>query len=167
VNPVVDWSNFLVAVAGAAAALTGLIFVSISINLSKILEIPGLTIRASEALIILLSTLLISIVALAPNQLEKALGLEILLMGALSWVKITYGHSQSYSVGLQVPMGYFVLRVVLFQFALLPFLIAGLSFLFGWHGAMYWLVPGCVFSFAAGAQSAWVLLIEIVRQEPV
>jgi hypothetical protein len=30
-------------------------------------------------------------------------------------------------------------------------------------GAIYWLVPGFVFSFVAGILSAWVLLVEILR----
>jgi len=35
------WGNFLVAQAGAAAALTRLIFVAVSMNLPKILEYSG------------------------------------------------------------------------------------------------------------------------------
>jgi hypothetical protein len=33
----------------------------------------------------------------------------------------------------------------------------------GAPGALYWLIPGLIFSFAAGIVGAWVLLVEIRR----
>ena len=56
-NPLAQWSNFYVAVAGASAALTGLIFVGVSISLAKILSIPSLPNRALVSLILLLNVL--------------------------------------------------------------------------------------------------------------
>jgi hypothetical protein len=163
VNPAADWGNFLVAVAGAAAALTGLIFVAISINLTRILEFPGVSIRASEALAVLMEALLISLAALAPNQPRYALAIEILAVGIAVWLMITAGHVRTVSLGLRVPRGIFAFRVVVYQLAMLPFLVAGVALLLGWRGAMLWLLPGCLFSFVAAIQGAWVLLIEIVR----
>jgi hypothetical protein len=39
----------------------------------------------------------------------------------------------------------------------------GIMLLLGNPDALYWLVPGFVFSFLAGIVSAWVLLVEILR----
>jgi len=61
-----DWSNFLVAEAGASAALAGLIFVAVSINISKIIEYPGVSGRAGEALALLIGVLIIATLGLAP-----------------------------------------------------------------------------------------------------
>jgi hypothetical protein len=162
-NPAADWSNFLIASAGAAAALTGLIFVAISINLARILESPGVTIRASAAIIILMGPLLICLVALAPNQPDRMVGTEFLLIGAVSWAMGIVGQIRSHLLRLPHPRWWLVKRVILYQLSVVPFLIAGLSFIFSWRGAMYWLIPGCVFSFVAAMESAWILLIEILR----
>ena len=50
-----EWSNFFMAILGAAAALTGLIFVGVSISLTKILSIPTLPGRALISLTLLLT----------------------------------------------------------------------------------------------------------------
>jgi len=54
------WENFVVAEAGASAALTGLLFVAVSINLTRILSFPHLPGRAAQAVMVVLSVLLVS-----------------------------------------------------------------------------------------------------------
>jgi hypothetical protein len=149
--------------AGAAAALAGLVFVAISINLKKIVSIPAVSNRASEALMILLGVLVITLVALAPDQPEKLLGAEFLLLGGILWLLVVTWQVRAKKIGLMVPWRLFAMRIALYQAALLPFGLAGLSLSLGWPGGMYWLVPSCVFSFLAGMQGAWVILIEIER----
>ena len=62
------WSNFLVAELGAAAPLTGLLFVAVSINLARILQFSHLPSRAAEALLALISVLFVTTFALIPRQ---------------------------------------------------------------------------------------------------
>lgn len=47
------WADFFVAASGASAALLGLLFVSLSINLEQILKTSGLTSRAAETMLLL------------------------------------------------------------------------------------------------------------------
>src|SRR6202046_3522250 len=67
------WHDFFIAAAGATAALSGLIFVAVSINLRDILAeekkigSPYLTGRALESLVALLGVLAISLVGLDPS----------------------------------------------------------------------------------------------------
>ena len=62
------WVNFFVAQCGASAALLGLIFVSVSLNLTKILSHPLLPGRAFAAMFLLLAVLLAASLMLVPGQ---------------------------------------------------------------------------------------------------
>ena len=156
------WTNFLVAEAGAAAALAGLIFVSVSINVKKILEYKGVPGRAAEALSLLIGVLLISTFGLAPNQSEKLLGAEILAVGGFLWL-MTVILQVGQLRGGRRRWWWLASRSLMCQGATVPFCIAGILLIRGNPDGMDWLIPGCVFSFLASTISAWVLLIEILR----
>ncbi len=79
------WENFFVAEVGAAAALTGLLFVAVSINLTKILSFPQLPGRAGESIVMLMGALMVSTFGLVPHQPRIALGAEIIGVGLLVW----------------------------------------------------------------------------------
>jgi len=161
---IAEWSTLLSVEAETAATLTGLVFVGVSINLDRIMEYPGLSGRAAESILQFLEVFLISMMALIPGQPERALAIELLGTGVLFWVlqitvqvgylRLRAGH----------PLWWFVLRAALSQCATVPFWVAGIALLAGLPGALYWLMPGFVFSFAAGIVGAWVLLVEVRRR---
>ncbi len=159
----IGWENFFTAVAGAAAALTGLIFVGLSINLSKILASPGLPGRAGEAIIILAGGLLVSTLALVPDQPATLLGAELLALGLAIWGTPTGLQLRALRRREWQRPSQITIRVALGQAATLPYLITAVSLLTGRGGGLAWLVPGVILSFAGGTLSAWVLLIEIER----
>jgi hypothetical protein len=157
-----DWSNFLVAEASASAALAGLIFVAVSINLSKIIEYPGVAGRAGEALALLIGVLIIATLGLAPNQSQQILGVEYLAVGMTLWIFTATLHVRQLR-RTEHPWWWLASRAALCQLTTLSFCIAGVLLILGHAGGMNWLILGCVCAFLTSTTSAWVLLIEIIR----
>jgi hypothetical protein len=155
------WHDFFVAEAGASAALAGLLFVAISINLARILEFPHLPTRAVEALIALLSVLVVATFALVPGQSSRAYAAEIGGTGLMIWAVQTFALIGNWKDSH--PDAKTTSRVLVNQLPHLPFVIAGVLLAVGHPSAIYWILPGTLLSFAAGIFGAWVLLIEIQR----
>jgi hypothetical protein len=79
------WQSFFVAVISAAAALTGLLFVAVSINLDRILKGRSfLPTRAAETLASLLLIVVSSALVLVPQNPRLLLGIVGAVYGA--WV---------------------------------------------------------------------------------
>jgi hypothetical protein len=160
---IAEWSALLAVEAGAAATLTGLVFVAVSINLNRIITIPGLPGRAAESILQFLEVFFISTVALIPGQSERILAVEVLVIGTVLWIAQMVGLVRYLRLRTGHPRSWLLRRAVLSQLATVPFLIAGVALLLEAPGALYWLVPGFILSFVAGVISAWVLLVEILR----
>ena len=77
-HDVLAWHDFFLGTIGAAAALTGLLFVAISINLDQILKYAGPPGRAAGTLDMLVSALIVSGFALALGQSSRVLGAILL-----------------------------------------------------------------------------------------
>jgi hypothetical protein len=78
------WSEFSVAVVGASAALTGLLFVAVSINIEQILAIGALAGRALSTMLLFVIPLVVGILVLVPGQSLTALGLELIVTGVIA-----------------------------------------------------------------------------------
>ena len=63
-----EWTDLFVAAAGAGAALAGLVFVAVSINIDRILSLEGVPERALATVLTLLMVVCVSIVGLIPGQ---------------------------------------------------------------------------------------------------
>jgi len=155
------WNTFLAAELGAAAALCGLLFVAVSINLKRILEFAHLPGRAAESLLDLIGVVFVATFALIPGQSIRALGIEIALTGLFVWA----AHTRSFIRSREYDRQYigFTVRFLVNQLPPLPFVISGILFISGRLAGLYWIVPGVLLSFASGLFGAWVLLIEIQR----
>jgi modulator of FtsH protease len=85
-----DWGTFAVGLTTASGALTGLVFVAVSIRVKEVLDDPFHRRRTESTFVILLSILTISLLMLIPKQGRVPLGIEILLIGLILAFRATH-----------------------------------------------------------------------------
>lgn len=157
------WTDFFVAQVGATAALAGLLFVSISINLQRILEIPPLVRRAADMLTVLVGALLVCSVVLIPAQPARLLAAEIGAIGVFMWAVSTQRQLRRLWYKDHQTATLWISRLLMTQAAILPIIVgAGLIFA-GSEAGLYCVAAGILGTMAISVVNAWVLLVEIMR----
>jgi hypothetical protein len=157
-----NWHDFFVAQAGAGAALAGLVFVSISINLSRVLGNRAVHGRAVEALVLLGSLLVIGLAMLIPGQGTTVLGIELIVLGiCVSAFLLRIGIGSERRGG--ATRGQYQFRLLIAQVTALSTVIGGATLLNGAGGGLYWLAFAAICAIVAGMIGAWVVLVEILR----
>ena len=157
------WQAVFSALAASAAALTGLLFVALSINLRQVLEGRGLVGRAVEVLILLTGTLIAATLLLMPAQTRQSVAIEVLAIGIALAGTIGMIQLRAPRKALGVSGRNFALRVVGAQCGPVCLLIGGVSLMAGAGGGLYWVVPALLATTVAGIVGAWVMLVEILR----
>jgi len=156
-----DWHDLYVATASATAALTGLLFVAVSLNIERILNFEGLPERAMQTLVMLLTPLIVSIAGLIPGQSKTALGVELLVLGVGSTCAIVQTLRRTIPAGRNYQRAGFHLLITLP--ASVPLVVGGASLLAGRGGGLYWIVAAIAWAILGASVNAWVLLVEILR----
>jgi len=164
-----DWSDFAVAMAGAAAALAGLVMVAISVNIKEILAYPGLTARAASAIGSLILVVVTAALILVPAQPASLLGAEVLVAVVpvilLQFVSLRLRTRQSesaaHSLALYVPLATLQLLPLVVGASLLLASAGGTEQLAG--AGLYCLAAGVVLTVIGSMLDAWVLMVEILR----
>jgi hypothetical protein len=157
---VAQWSDFANTVAGGAAALAGLMFVGLSLNLTEVLSFPGVAARAAATLGLTVAILLIAVFVATPGQSNRVLAVEIGAIGLMTAAGVAEGTRHQ-------PSGAHRNRALL---SMLLLFIPGPLLLFGaislWcqaGGGLYWVTAAIATGFASATGNAWVLLVEIKR----
>jgi hypothetical protein len=160
---ITGWSTFFDAETSAFAALTGLVFVALSINLKTILKLKGQSGRAGEALVVLVEPVLLGLAGLVGHQSERALGVEWLVIAVIAWIWVTAILHRGRGplkdrTSLEV-----LTRVGLSEAATLLGVVAGLLLVTGSTSGLYCQAGAAAGCLAVGIVDAWVLLVEILR----
>jgi hypothetical protein len=164
---VAQWHDFLITAAGAAAALSGLIFVSVSINLKDILAEERkigssyLTGRALESLAALLVILAISLIGLDPS-LSRGGFAALLLISAAGSAISPYRSVAAYRSSHIKPVA-FNLRLAMALLLVAGYAVSGATLLARTGGGLHWLPFVFVLAVVIAASNAWILLVEVLR----
>lgn len=92
------WSNFFVLVGTGSAALTGLVFVALTINLKGVAQDATHRFRAINMLSGFTAAFLISALALMGDQTVRTLGIEWLAVSSSAAVVNTNGYVQGFKL---------------------------------------------------------------------
>jgi modulator of FtsH protease len=150
--------------AGAAAALAGLLFVSISVNQERILELGRMADRGLEALTLLFLVIVVMSLILVPGQPLRLLGGEIAAAGG-AVMAVIVALQNAYLRDLDP-----IYRPRSTQIAWFNRLAVALTALGGiaivWRNdttGFYFLPLSILLCFLGVGANAWILLIEIKR----
>jgi hypothetical protein len=163
-----EWDNFALAHVGASAALLGLVFVGISINLRDIIGSGSLVHRAAEAVMLLGSVLASATVALIPGQRRDLLSTELIAIAALTFAAVLFVQRDAVAqlpdagTGSSPRVSLAIRRTLGLGTAVLIGL-AGVTLAAEAGGGLYWLAAAILAAYAGSLTNAWILLIEILR----
>ena len=159
------WTGFLEATVGAGAGLAGLIFVALSINLDRLVVRPKLAARAGETLGVLLLAVIGGALGLMPLG-RIGFGVAVLAVATPVWIVTLTLQLRQGPDSPDHPYWWFLSRIAVTQCTALPSMVAGISMIIGKGGGLYWLGVGVLVAFAGSVYNGWILLVEVVRNDP-
>jgi hypothetical protein len=159
-----DWQDFAEMTGGASAALTGLLFVAVSVNANRIAGHQGLRASAAQTLVLFMAPLVMAAALLAPDQADLALGAELIVVGLItSWillgirrVKRSLTDDDRNLIAIFNRRGPNVMVMLLF-------VASGIILACGQPNGLYLLLPASLVALASGVLNAWHFLL---RQAP-
>ena len=158
-----SWESFFIAQVGASAALTGLVFVALSINLSNIIGERSLVDRAGEAVALLVLPVVVGLGVLAPARSLPTTGLVAGVPSVLGWVMVSVLVLRGRKASRDRPPREFVIRASFIQLATLPAIVGSLLLLNQTTAGFALIAFGAAVEILVGIVWAWVLLVEILR----
>ena len=159
------WTEWFSVVALAAAGLTGLLSVALSIHLQAIVGNPAHMARARESLFALTVPLLFSILGLIPGQGRKALGIELIVLGVLV---LAAGMRLQTRTLHRLPIGRrrsWKRRLIIIDGATVAIILAGAGLVTERLGGLLWLLVNILICIIWATYNAWTLVVGAVDVE--
>lgn len=157
---VAEWADFANTVAGGAAALAGLLFVGLSMNLAEVLKYPGVPARAAVTLGLTIAILLTAIFVATPGQDDRVLAAEIAVVGVCVAVGALVAGLYQREERSPARTTYVTLLPLI---PALMLIVGAVSLWLQRGGGLYWVTASVATGLAAATANAWVLLVEIKR----
>lgn len=155
-----DWQGFAEMTGGASGALTGLLFVAVSLNVSRIAGHQGLRASAAQTLVLFIAPLVMAAVLLAPGQSDQVLGAELIAIGLItSWIllairRVKHGLTDDDRQLIAI----FNKRAPNVMVMLL-FVASGSALAGGAAAGLYLLLPASLVAQVSGVLNAWYFLL--------
>lgn len=157
-----QWSNFFVLVGTGSAALTGLVFVAISVNLRDVVRDATHTYRAINMLTGFTAVFILSSFALMGRQTHQSLGLEWLVVALLAGAINTNGYVHGFSLaGSRYALSLF--RVAGGSACYLGQIIGSAMLLFGAGWGIYVAATALIVNFYFLVSGSWLLIVGTVH----
>jgi hypothetical protein len=161
-----EWTEFFLSVAAAAAVLTGLIVVGLSIHAEFIAQSLTHRSHARATLVVLTAAMVIGLVVIAPQTTEW-LGWELLLI-SLGFASInTYNNARAMrGTGRRLPRDAWVRIGIGYAIAACG-VIGGISIaaLDGQGGGLYWIAVETLAALVWAIAGAWRFLIGVTDEK--
>ncbi|MFZ0891886.1 MAG: hypothetical protein WB778_10140 [Thermoplasmata archaeon] len=148
---------------GASAALAGLVFVGISINLRRVIALPVISHRAFQALLILSGSLGIESLLLAPGQSTFLQGLGVLAVAVVLWAALNWLEGTSWRIVPRANRARLEIHTITIQIPSVLAFVGALLLPLANPSALYWMVPATLTSILGAMLEAWVITVEILR----
>jgi len=152
------WGTFAQMTGGAAGALTGLLFVAVSIRIDVIAGSPRLRSLAAQTLALFVTVLILAVLISIPGQETWLLGVEVVVLALATGAGL-------FILGRQAregATGHSIAEVVLPTTTTSVLLLAaGLVLLLGDSAGIYVLVPAVIVALTGGVIGAWLFLIKL------
>jgi hypothetical protein len=153
-----QWSNFFVLVGTGSAALTGLVFVALTINLKGVTQDATHRYRAINMLSGFTAAFIVSALALMGHQTYRTIGIEWFLVASLAAAINTNGYIQGFRlVGSRYALS--VARIVGGSACYLGQIIGSVLFFFGIRSGIYVAAIALIVNFYFLVSGSWLLIV--------
>lgn len=151
-------------VGGAAAALTGLVFVAMSLNLEIIVKDLTHKSRAIGTLAGFTAAFVICALALAGKQSYQTLGIEWVLTASIAAFIYVHGAIEARRRGKSV-VGLTLMRLILGTALYIIEIIGALLLLIGYKSGLYIAAVAMVILLAYTVTGAWLLVVGVCAEK--
>jgi len=159
-----QWNNFFVMVGGGAAALAGLVFIAMSINLSIITRDATHKNRAIATLTGFTAVFMICAFALIGNQSYKWVGFEwlvVTLVPMITYIRVYFRATKMGRSSVGLSIGRFIVGTSCYAAQI----IGSILLISGYIAGLYVASAAMVLSFAFFISAAWLLIIGVQESQ--
>jgi hypothetical protein len=161
-----EWGIFATVAGAAAAGLTGLLFVAVSIRTSAIARSQELRNRAAQTLALFVTVLFITILLSIPGQSYSVLGVEFVALAVISGVGLLTLDRRARADAHQRDTGAHAIALIMDAIApnavtSILLLVAGVLLIFGVRAGLDVVVLPVLVALAGGVTSAWLVLTKV------